>query len=159
MTITTFIDGHLLELAYNNDREAVCLVADVARNRLGPLVGDDNALAWLLEVANRLARGETVPQQAPKRPVGHLVHERWIMAQRVGEVMREDGLSEATALAMVARAANRPGARGMIYDALKRYQDGVIPPDLYPIPRDAARRLATFEKRLAAARNTRHSSP
>lgn len=159
MTLTTIIDGHLLDLAYDDDHQVVCLLADIARNRLGPLVGEDDALAWLLEVANRLARGETVPRPARPRPMGHMVYERWVMAQRVGDVMREDGLTEDAALAMVARAANKPGARGMIYDALKRYQAGDIPPDLYPIPSDAARRLTTFEKRLAAARSARHSSP
>ena len=157
--MTTYIDGHLLGLADGDDREAVRVVAAIARDRLGPLVGDDDALGYALRVLERLARGETVPTPARQRPLGHLAYERWVMAQRVGDVMREDGLSETAALVLVARAADKSVSRGVISDALKQYQDGALPPDIYPIPREAERRLAKFEERLAIARKNHNSRP
>ena len=157
--MTTYIDGHLRELAYGNDREAVRVVSAIARDHLGHLVGDDDALGWALEVMDRLARGDTVPKPARQRPLGHLVYERWVMAQRVGDVMREDGLSETAAINLVARAAARGGSRSVIYDARKLYEDGKPPEDLFPITAKARKRLADFEKHLAAARKNHTKNP
>lgn len=153
--MTTYIDGHLLGLADGDDREAVRVVAAIARDRLGPLVGDDDALGYALRVLERLARGETVPTPARQRPLGHLAYEKWAMAQRVGDVMREDGLSETAALVLVARAALKPGSHA----DFKQYRDGALPPDLYPIPPDAEARLAAFEDRLAVARKKPYNQP
>ena len=157
--MTTYIDGHLRELAYGNDREAVRVVSAIARDHLGHLVGDDDALGWALEVMDRLARGDTVPKPARQRPLGHLVYERWVMAQRVGDVMREDGLSETAAMALVARAAARGGSRSVIYNARKQYENGELPADLFPIPAEAHKRLADFEKNLAVERQNHTKNP
>ncbi len=157
--MTTFIDGHLLGLADRDNREAVRVVAAIARERLGPLVGDDDALGYALRVMERLARGETVPRPARQRPLEHLAYERWVMAQRVGDVMREDGLSETAAMALVARAAARGGSRSVIYNARKQYENGELPADLFPIPAEAHKRLADFEKNLAVERQNHTKNP
>ena len=157
--MTTYIDGHLMELAHADDCEAVRVVSAIGRDRLGPLVGDDDALGWVLEIMERLARSDTVPKPARQRPLGHLVYERWVMAQRVGDVMREDGLSETAAMALVARAAARGGSRSVIYNARKQYENGELPADLFPIPAEAHKRLADFEKNLAVERQNHTKNP
>lgn len=130
--MTTFIDGHLLGLAYGDDREAVRVVSAIARDRLGPLAGEDDALAWALKVMDRLASGETVPKPAPWRPLGQLAWMQWMWAEYVAELIRDDGMSESRAITAVAYAANK--SRDVIYDAWAKYRDVEAPTDLFPLP-------------------------
>jgi hypothetical protein len=185
--MTTYIDGHLLGLADGDDREAVRVVAAIARDRLGPLVGDDDALGYALRVMERLASGETVPTPARQRPLGHLAWMQWMWAEYVAVLIRDDGMSESRAITAVAYAAEKTW--DLIYVAWAKYRDVEAPTDLFPLPRkvrdalpptqpnldpltrerltaDAQMRQkeiekewAAFEKRLAIARKNHNSRP
>ncbi|MCC7278296.1 MAG: hypothetical protein IT487_08265 [Chromatiaceae bacterium] len=144
--MTTYIDGHLLGLADGDDREAVRVVAAIARDRLGPLVGDDDALGYALRVMERLAGGETVPKPARQRPLGHLAWMQWMWAEYVAGLIRDDGMNESRAITAVAYAAKK--SRDVIYDAWAKYRDVEAPTDLFPLPSEVRDALPPTQPNL-----------
>ena len=156
-TMTTYVDDHLLTRAQADDPLAVRTLAAIAAQALAPLVPRQPALAWLLTVAERLAKGETVPNPLalPVEQPGTGAYEASTLSLWVWTLMQEHGYSQEDAIALVARLY--PGAEddsdwtGRVTAAWERYQGSEeLPPDLYPIAPDALARMEAFEGRMVA---------
>lgn len=153
--MTQYLDEHLLTRAQADDPLAVRTLAAIAAQALAPLVPRQPALAWLLTVAERLARGETVPNPLalPVEQPGTGAYEASTLSLWVWTLMQEHGYALADAIALVAR--RYPGTddasdwTARVTAAWERYQGTEeLPLDLYPIDPAAIARVDDFERRM-----------
>lgn len=156
---THFIDGDLMAKANRGDRDACRLVTRHAADAIRPLAQQDDALAWLLPILEKIANGVAPAAAFPKKgrgaPIQNLEYERWTMARWVKTLHDEYDLTIEEAEDKVAEHYPDPGTekgmsgseKGTVNNAWDAYKNMEMPMDAI-ITAEAIARVSAFEQRM-----------
>lgn len=155
-----FIDGDLLVKANRGDKGARQLLTRYAADAIRPLARQDEAVAWLLPILEKIANGVAPDTAFPKKgrgpPIQNLEYERWTMARWVKTLHDDYALTIEEAEDKVAEHYPDPGTgkamggseKGTVNNAWDAYKDVEMLPMDAIITTEAIARVSAFERRM-----------
>lgn len=154
-----FIDGDLLVKANRGDKAARRLLTRYAADAIRPLAQQDEALAWLLPILEKIANGVAPEDAFPKKGRGpsiqDLEYERWTRARWVETLHLDYDLGINEAQDKIADLYPGPGteevmsgSNGTVKDDWDAYKNVKTLPMDAIITAEALARVSAFEQRM-----------